>query len=509
MLTSLLNPLYFSIFTFLVFAYFLIKWLTSSPAATGKNPPPSPPKLPVLGNLHQLGMFVHRSLLPLSQRYGRDLMLLHFGSKPVLIVSSSAAAQQIMKTHDLIFSSRPKFNPIEKLLYNSKDVAGAPYGEYWRQMRSVCVVHLLSNKSVQSYKSVREEEVSLLIAKIKEFSSESLAVNLSQMFCYVTNDIISRIAFKRKYSKEDGEKFEKLLGEFMRLLGCFSVGDFIPWLRWVNWINGFDAALDRTAKEMDAFINGILEEHVSSLGSTQEKEQGNDFVDVLLHLQKDHNLAGNSLQTDSIKALILDMFAGGSDTSSTVLEWAMTELIRNPRVMKNLQNEVNKITNQKSTIITEADLEKFHYLKLVIKETLRLHTPFPLLAPRETTQDVTVMGYHISAGTMVLTNAWAIARDPQTWKKPEEFLPERFENNGIDFKGHDFEFIPFGAGRRGCPGVSFAMPVVELVLANIVKSFEWELPDGVKGEDLDIAETFGITTRRKNPLLAFAVPTSL
>ncbi|EEF51900.1 cytochrome P450, putative [Ricinus communis] len=508
---SFLNPLYLTIavLSFLFFAYFLIKWLTSSPH---RNPPPSPPKLPILGNLHQLGKNIHRSLSSLAQRYGPDLMLLHFGSKPVVVVSSSDAAREIVKTHDIAFSSRPTTAVYRRLLYNNKDVAGAPYGEYWRQMRSICVLHLLSNRRVQSYRSVREEEVGVLIEKIKQFSSKSLPVNLSQMLSCLTNDVISRIAFGRKYSGDDGEdgiKFQRLLGDFMRLLGSFSVGEYIPFLGWINWINGLNKSVDRTAKELDEFIDAIVEEHMDGFSSEGSEEDVKDFVHVLLELQKEYGVGG-SLDRESIKALILDVFAGGTDTSSTVLEWIMTELIRHPRVMKELQNEVKRVAREKASTshITEADLDKMHYTKLVIKEALRLYSPLPLLGPRETIQDVKVMGYHIAAGTMVLTNGWAISRDPKTWTKPEEFWPERFLNNSIDFRGHDFEFIPFGTGRRGCPGVSFALPVVELVLANLVKNFEWALPDGAKGEDLDLAETFGVTIHRKNPLLALATPTS-
>ncbi|KDP31010.1 hypothetical protein JCGZ_11386 [Jatropha curcas] len=507
-ITHQLQPLYVSVLCFLFFAYFLIKWLTSL-LATQKNSPPSPPKIPILGNLHQLGLHPHRSLMSLGQRYG-PLMMLHFGSKPVLIVSSAEAAREIMKTHDLVFANRPKLSVTDKLLYNSKDVASAPYGEYWRQMRSICVLHLLTNKRVQSFKNVREEEVNFMIEKIHKFSSSSLPVNLSEMFACLANDVICRVAFGKKYRGEDGKKFQKLLGEFMRLLGSFDVAVFIPWLSWIHWISGFDAKADRTAKEFDEFIEGILEEHINNGRTvTDGKEVPNDFVHVLLELQKESNNSKSefSLERENIKALILDMFVGGSDTSSTVLEWAMTELIRHPRAMKKLQSEIKAIAPEKSNI-TEADLDKMQYLKLVIKEALRFHVPFPLLAARECMQDINILGFQVPAGTMVLINAWALARDSKLWSKPEEFWPERFLDNPIDFKGHDFEFIPFGAGRRGCPGMPFAMSIIELVLANLVNNFEWELPGGMKGEDLDVDESVGITTSRKNPLLAIAIPIS-
>jgi cytochrome P450 len=197
------------------------------------------------------------------------------------------------------------------------------------------------------------------------------------------------------------------------------------------------------------------------------------------------------------------VFAAGTDTTYRVLEWAMSELLRNPRVMKKLQNEAREIAQGK-TSIAEADLQEMHYLKALIKETLRLYPPFPLLVPRESTQDVNIKGFDIAAGTLVFTNVWAIGRDPAMWDEPEEFRPERFLNSSVDFKGHDFQLIPFGAGRRGCPGIQFAMTTNELVLANLVHKFDWALPGGARAEDLDMNESTGITSRRKVPLLAVA-----
>lgn len=200
------------------------------------------------------------------------------------------------------------------------------------------------------------------------------------------------------------------------------------------------------------------------------------------------------------------MFVVGTDTTCTLLEWTMAELIRNPKVMCKLQNEVREIGRGKSSI-SEDDLQKMQYLKAVIKETLRLNTPVPLLVRRESREDVKVMGYDIAAGTQVLINAWAIGRDPSLWDKPQEFRPERFVNSPIDFRGLHFEFIPFGAGRRGCPGIQFALVVNELALANLVHKFDFALPGGDRMEDLDMTEVSGITVHKKSPLFVVASST--
>ncbi|XP_044486208.1 cytochrome P450 736A117-like isoform X1 [Mangifera indica] len=500
---------FYVIYAVLLFssACFLIKWFFFS-STSHNNLPPSPSKLPILGNIHQLGLYPYRSLQSLAQRYGA-LMLLHFGRVPVLIISSADVAREITKTYDLIFSNRPKSMIAEKLLYDGKDVSLAPYGEYWRQIRSLCMLQLLSNSRVQSFKTVREEEISLFIKKIEIFVSLSMPVNLSEMFFSLTNDVVCRAAFGRKYSEgEGGRKFKELLGEFSQLLGGLNIADFIPWLRWVNYFNGVDAKVKKVAKELDEFLDKVVEEHLH--GQEREiknhgSEDGKDFVDVLLEVQKD-NKDDFSFGKVTIKALILDVFAAGTDTTYTVMEWAMAELLRHPRVMKELQNEVRLIGNGKEKI-KEEDLDNMYYLKAVLKETLRLHPPVPLLVPRESTQDVKIKGYNISAGTMVITNAWAIGRDPASWDKPDDFSPERFLNNSIDFKGHDFQLIPFGAGRRGCPGTLFAMVIIEIVLANLVHKFDWSLPVGTKPEDLNMTEFTGLTAHRMVPLHAVATPT--
>ncbi|CAL1373210.1 unnamed protein product [Linum trigynum] len=201
-----------------------------------------------------------------------------------------------------------------------------------------------------------------------------------------------------------------------------------------------------------------------------------------------------------------DKFIGGTDTTSTLLEWAMSELMKHPRVMKKLQEEVRREVVGEGVIIFEANLHNLEYLKLVIKETIRLHPPVPLLPPRQLMQDATIMGYDVSAGTMILTNAWGIGRDPSDWgESPDEFQSERFLQTKMDFRGQDFQLIPFGAGRRCCPGISLGLAVVEVALANLVREFDWKLPGGMRGEDFDMSECVGLTARRDLPLLA--IPT--
>ncbi|KAL8529905.1 hypothetical protein ACS0TY_007102 [Phlomoides rotata] len=489
---------------FLIFpilaSFFLLWSITKWFYKGNKNLPPSPTKLPILGNLHQLGPLLHQSLHFLARKHG-PLMLLHFGSVPVLIVSSANAAREIMKTHDLTFASRPVYKVHNKILYGAKDLVFAPYGEYWRQMKSVFVLHLLSSKRVQSFRSIREEEIAVLIKRIRESAG---VVNLSKLISEFTNDGICRSAFGSKYSDaEGGKKFLQLLPELAEVFTAVGIGDYIPWLNLIDFLTGFDQKLNRVAKEVDGFLECVIEERLEAekKESFQDKD-GDNFLDIILGIYLDKD-ADASLDRKSIKALLLDVVAAGSDTSSVALEWVMAELLRHPAVMQKLRKEVRGIIKEKQDI-TEEDLTEMPYLKAVIKESLRLHPPAPLLVPRVASKDVKVKDYDVSAGTMVLVNAWAIGRDPVSWDEAEKFKPERFLNSTIDFKGLDFEFIPFGAGRRGCPGMAFSVATIELVLANLVQKFKWELPDGEKGKKLDMSESPGITVHRGVPLLAVA-----
>ncbi|KAL3835261.1 hypothetical protein ACJIZ3_009997 [Penstemon smallii] len=485
----LLHP--FTLSLIILFSlYFCTKWLLKP--REKKRLPPSPPKLPILGNLHQLRPLVHRSFQSLGTKYGWPVMLLRFGSQPVIIIQSADAAMEIMKTHDLAFANKPHTYTTRRLLYDLKDISIAPYGEYWRKLKSVCILQLLSTKMVQSFQLIREEETALLMKKIKSCSSSGMPVNLSELFLSLTNDVICRSAFGRKHDEaEGGKKFLILLTEVLQLMGNFSIGEFIPCLSWINSVNGFNNRVEKVVKEVDCFLDRVIQEHMNEgmqSDDTDKDESKDNFLDILLKLYKD-NTTGVSIDRENIKAIILDIFAGGTDTTSTALEWAMTELLRHPMAMNKLQKEVREILRDKQDI-TSHDLEKMHYLKAVVKETLRYHTPIPFLA-RVAREDVKVMGYEVEAGTMIITNAWAIGRDPASWDEP-------------DREGLDFELLPFGAGRRRCPGIGFAMASVELVLANVVQKFEWELPGGMKREDLDVIEQPGVTMHRKNPLSVIA-----
>ncbi|KAJ9559879.1 hypothetical protein OSB04_005039 [Centaurea solstitialis] len=497
MLTFLWNPY---LWPFLILLF--IKW-QFYPRKTVGNPPPSPSRLPFIGNFHQLGTLPHQSLRSLSLRYG-PLMLVHLGKKPTVVASSAEAAHEIMKTHDIVFASRAESKLTKKLLYNSKTVSAAPYGDHWRQLKSVMVVQLLSTRRVRFFRSVRAEETAQLLRTVTGSCKLHEPVNLSELFVSYTNNVTCQVVLGRKYGEgENGKNFKRLLREFLVTLGSVNIGDFIPYLSWVDRVNGFDAKVERIANEIDEFVEGVVEDRRKKhRDSATNPVDYDNFVDIVLEMQRDET---NEILLDktNVKALLLDAYTAGTDTTATVLEWAMAELFRHPSVMKKAQAEVRAVSGD----LTEEDLEKMTYLKAVIKETLRLHPPLPLLVPNIASKDINIMGYDIAKGTTVMTNVWAIGRDPKLWDEPEEFRPERFLGSSIDFKGQDFELIPFGAGRRICPGIAFAMSTNENLIANLLHKFDWKLANGETGKDLDMTECPGVAVRKRLPLLAVATPT--
>lgn len=466
------------------------------------NLPPSPPKLPIIGNLHQLGKLPNLSLSKLAHKLG-PIIFLQLGEVPTIVVSSAAMAKEVMKTHDLAFCSRPQLYSAKWLFYNCTNIVFSPYGDYWRQVRKICILELLSTKRVQSYSFIREEEVSRLIQRIA--GSCSKPINLTKLLGLYANDVLCRVVLGKNFSEGgeyDRHGFQSMLDEYQELLGGFSIGDFFPSKEFIHSLTGHRSRLQRTFRRFDNFFNKMVQGH---LNPERTNEGEKDILDVLLDIQKDGCGAGEmALTIDNVKAILLDMFAAGTDTSFITLDWGMTELIMNPKVMKQAQTEVRSIVRERQVL--ESDLPRLHYLKAVIKEIFRLHPPVPVLVPRESIQDVNIAGYDIPAKTRVFVNAWAIGRDPQSWENPETFDPERFVGSTIDFKGQDFELLPFGAGRRGCPGIIFGTVTVELALAQLLHSFDWELPPGIEAKDLDLTEAFGISMHKTSDLIVVAKP---
>ncbi|CAN1169640.1 Desmethyl-deoxy-podophyllotoxin synthase [Linum perenne] len=472
------NPILTTTILFLtILTVQFIRTKTTSFNATPSQPPlpPGPWKLPIIGNLHQLmgtNRLLHRRLADLAGRYG-PLMHLKLGETSNVIVSSP----ELAKSADVVF-------------YNARDIAFGAYGEYWRQMRKICTLELLSGSRVKMLRPVREEEIGEMVNSI--FCIYVQTVNLSQTLISLGYAIISRAAFGYRMKKLEEEALLPVLTKIVRLLRI---------------VTGTERQLKRLHREVDIILEKIIDEHIEKRRARSKKDdddEDEDLVDVLLSFTEKRDL-GFPFTKVEIKAVILDIFLAGSDTSSTLVEWVMSELMKNPLVMQKAQKEVRQLFDEQGKV-DESRLDELHYLQLIIKETFRLHPIAPLFLPRECRETVVVNGYLIPEKTRVTINAWAIGRDPRHWTNPDEFIPERFVDSSLDYKGHDFQFLPFGSGRRVCPGIQFGIAVVELLLANLLYHFDWKLPGEMKPRDLDMDEVFGSTVGRKNDLILVPIP---
>ncbi|CAL5085338.1 unnamed protein product [Urochloa decumbens] len=454
--------------------------------------PPSPWALPVIGHIHHLaGALPHRAMRDLARRLG-PVMLLRLGELRIVVASSADAAREVMRTHDVAFATRP-ISPMGRILVgdDSDGLIFAPYGDGWRQLRRICTTELFSARRVRSFRAVREDEVRRLLRSVAaSAATPSPPVDLSEMLSAYVADAAVRAIIGSRF--RDRETFLRLLERRVMVTPMSSLPDIFPSSRLAMLLSPAPRLMKREREKMMAFIDTIIQDHQENRAAGVVDEE--DLLDVLLRVQREDEL-DPPLTTENIKAVIIDIFGASSETSATTLQWIMAELMRNPRVMRKAQDEVRRVLAGQE-IVTEDNLSDLRYLPLVIKEALRLHPPATLLLPRECRSPCRVLGFDVPVGAMVLVNAWAIGRDPAYWDAPEEFMPERFETSEVDFKGTDFEFIPFGAGRRMCPGIGFGLANMDLALTSLLYHFDWELPDGAKPGELDMTEAMGITTRR-------------
>ncbi|KAL0399135.1 UNVERIFIED_CONTAM: cytochrome [Sesamum radiatum] len=460
--------------------------------------PPGPRKIPFIGNMHLLVRpLPHRALRGLAMKYG-PLMHLQLGEVSTVIVSSPDVAEEVMKTQDTIFASRPEILAAKVMSCGCPGIVFSPYGDYWRQLRKICTTELLSSKSVQSFRSLREEEFLDLCRWIA--SKAGSPINLTEKVYSSAYSLTAKAAFGKK--TKDQETFISIIRVATKLAAGFEISDVYPSIKLLPLISGMKSKLKSLQQQADRILETIINEHiVGNSGKTDMKEK-HDLVDVLLKCQEDKSIL--PLTSAQIKSVLLDIFSAGSETSATTVDWAMSDMLRNPSALKKAQDEVRNVF-EGTNVVDEAHFNELKFLKSVIKETLRLHPPAPLLLPRESNESCKINGYDIPIKTRVIVNAWAIGRDAKYWEQPECFQPERFLDSSVDYKGNSFKYIPFGAGRRICPGMSFGIANVELPLAMFLYHFDWNLPQGMKHQEMDMTEAFGVTVRRKHDLFVTPV----
>ncbi|CAN6194053.1 unnamed protein product [Urochloa humidicola] len=467
--------------------------------------PPGPWRLPVIGSLHHLffkSPLIHRALADLARRHDAPVMYLRLGELDAVVISSPDAAREVMKTRDATFATRPLSTTMRATVAAGLGVAFPPYGERWRQLRMFSTTELLSTKRVRSFRPIREDETARLVADIAAACPPGEPVNVTERVATLVVDSSLRAIMGERFGRR--EELLECITRAVKIISGFHLGDLFPSSRLVCAIDGtVRKARDFNRKTFE-LVDYAIEQHRErsrrSLGASTtatDLAEDEDLLGVLLRTQEEGGF-GCEIDVGDIKAILVELFVAGSESTSVTIQWAMAELMRNPSVMKRAQTELHCALKNKSRV-TEDDLVNLPYIKRIIKETLRLHTPGPLLLPRECQESCEILGYDVPKGTIVLVNVWSICRDPKYWEEPEVFMPDRFEEGATDFIGTNFCYTPFGAGRRICPGIAFALANMELVLAALLFHFDWQLPPGVTPSELDMAE-MGISIHRKQDL---------
>ncbi|KAL4566267.1 hypothetical protein LXL04_030380 [Taraxacum kok-saghyz] len=478
----------FSLFFYMITNHFLHKFR--------KFPPRPFLSLPIIGHLYLLKTPLHRTLATISNKYG-PVMFLDFGSRPVLVVSSPSAAEDCFTTNDILFANRPKLLAGKHLGYNYTTLTWASYGHHWRNLRKIASLEILSNNRIQMFTDIRREEVLSLVSSLNEInfvSGEFVAVDMKSRFFEVTlNTIMRMLTGRRCYGDEKEEpvarKFREMVEETFRLSGSSNIGDFGPLAKWIG-VNSTEKNMIKLHRKKDSSVQGMIEEHRRTMKSHDDPS---NIIDILLSLQKTEP----KYYTDEIiRGLILVMISTGTDTSAGTLEWALSLLLNHPNSLKFAVDEIdNKVGS--SRLINDSDLPNLPYLHAIINETLRMCPAAALIPPHESTKACTVGGFVVPAGTMLLVNLWAMQNDPKLWEEPGEFKPERFVD--VDGQRDGFRFMPFGSGRRSCPGEGLAMRMIGLTMGTLLQCFEWER-NGV--EKVDMKEGSGLTMPKARPLVA-------
>ncbi|KAK6779106.1 hypothetical protein RDI58_025824 [Solanum bulbocastanum] len=492
-------PLVLSLSIFIIFlCYKLYDRLTA-------KLPPGPCPWPVIGNLFNITPVRFRCFAEWAQIYG-PIFSFYLGSQLNVVVNNAELAKQVLKDNDQNLANRFRTKPLDNVSKSGMDLIWADYGPHYVKVRKLCNLELFTPKRLEALRPIREDEVTAMIHNIFRDSNKHCNVSKSMMLRGYSGSVsfnnITRLTFGKRFMNSEGEvdkqgiELKAIVTNGIKIGGKLNLGEFVPWLRWA--FKDEDEALEAQDRRLEKFTRIIMEEHTIARKTTGETKQ--HFVDALLTLQKEYDLSD-----DTVIGLLWDMITAGMDTVAITVEWAMAELVKNPRVQQKVQEELDRVIGSDG-IVNEADISKLSYLQHVVKESLRLHPPTPLMLPHMAGNNARVGGYNIPKGSIVHVNVWALGRDPKIWKEPLQFWPERFIEDDVDMKGHDYKLLPFGAGRRICPGMNLAINLVTSMLAHLLHHFVWSLPNGVKVEDIDMMESPGTVTYMQTPLHVVPTP---
>ncbi|XP_047968900.1 ferruginol synthase-like [Salvia hispanica] len=467
----------------------------------GPRLPPGPRPLPIIGNFHQLGKKPYETLSHLAKTHG-PLMSIRLGSLYTVIVSSPEMAKELLQRHGQVFSGRTIAQVMHARDLSKLSMAFTPVGKEWRNKRKICQEEVFSERSLEGSEALRQEKLQQLVEHVGRHCERGDVVDIHDVLLVTNLNLMLTTLFSTRspdFESKTTKEFKEIIEVIAIAVTLPNFADYFPILKPFD-PQGIKRKAELYFGKLFAKFEGFLNERLESRKNNPGGPKEQDLLETLVDISQgtDYNLT-----TEEILYLLFDLFVGGSETNTTSIEWIMTELLFNPDKLKKLKEEIKSVVGEKGQI-READIAHLPYLQAVVKETLRFHPPGPLLLPRRSEADQEVNGYVIPKGAQILFNVWAMGKDPSIWTDPERFEPERFLEKKVDFKGQHFELIPFGAGRRICPGMPLATRILQMTTAVLVHNFEWRLEKDKDHADHK-GEVLAMALRRETPLRAIPI----
>ncbi|XP_043703428.1 cytochrome P450 78A5 [Telopea speciosissima] len=460
---------------------------------------PGPSGFPLLGLVFAFtGPATHRVLAKLSQGFNAlQLMAFSVGFTRFIVSTHPETAKDILNSS--AFSDRPVKESAYGLLFH-RAMGFAPFGEYWRNLRRISATHLFSPKRIASFGTSRSEIGLKMVEEIKTSMVLKGEVEMKMVLHYGSLNNVMMSVFGRSYDFKkggDGFELERMVSEGYELLGIFNWSDHFPILGRLD-LQGVRKRCRKLVSKVNVFVGKIIEEHRRRrVNGVLGDDSVGDFVDVLLDLEKEDRLS----QSDMI-AVLWEMIFRGTDTVAIILEWIIARMVLHPEIQSKAQSEIDAVVGT-TRIVSDSDLQNLPYLQAIVKESLRMHPPGPLLSwARLAVHDVHIGNYFVPAGTTAMVNMWAITHNEAIWSEPNEFKPERFMEEDVSIMGSNLRLAPFGSGRRVCPGKAMGLATVQLWLAQLLQNFKWVPSDS----GVDLSECLKLSLEMKNPLVCGAVP---
>ncbi|KAI3820897.1 hypothetical protein L1987_08448 [Smallanthus sonchifolius] len=501
-------PLFLSLVIFLsVFTFLLapggLAWALSK--SRSKTTIPGPSGIPLLGLVFAFtSSLTHRILAKLSKTFNATpLMAFSVGFTRFVISSHPETAKEILNSS--AFADRPVKESAYELLFH-RAIGFAPYGEYWRNLRRISAVHMFSPKMISTSGCFREKLGLKLVNQVSSSMNRDGFVEVKKLLHFASLNNVMMCVFGKSYDGFggnggcDGCEVEELVREGYELLGIFNWSDHFPVISWFDF-QGVRRRCRDLVSRVNVFVTEIIDEHRErrSVKGGDVADYDGDFVDVLLDLESE-----NKFNESDMIAVLWEMIFRGTDTVVILLEWILARIVLHPDIQARAQSEIDSVVGS-SRPVSDADLPNLPYLHAIVKETLRVHPPGPLLSWARLAIHDTLVGPHmVPAGTTAMVNMWAITHDERIWADPETFNPDRFMSQEVSIMGSDLRLAPFGAGRRVCPGKAMGLATVQLWLAQLLQNFKWVGP--VSGSDpIDLSECLKMSMEMKKPLVCKVV----